>query len=77
MKANEKDVNTYNNSRNEFMEMLQMVDEINKKCRGDNRNYVDYTKNEKGIVIRFDAGEKFSVYNYNIDDNSYIEMINK
>ena len=72
---NEKD-NNNNNSRNEFMEMLQMVDEINKRCRGDNRNYVDYTKNEKGIVLRFDAGEKFSVYNYNIDDNSYIEMIN-
>ena len=59
---------------NEFAEMLKMVDEINKKCRGDNRNYFDYTKNDKGIVVRFDAGDKFAIYNYSIN-YSDIEMI--
>ena len=49
---------------NEFAGILKMVEEINKREKGEERNYLNYNQNEKGLVIKFDAGERYSVSNY-------------
>ena len=63
---------------NEFAGILKLVEEINKREKGEGRNYLNYNNpNEKGLVIKFDAGEKYSVSNCEMSFNEVELLKNK
>jgi hypothetical protein len=59
-------VNEKKEKLNDFALILKDVEEMNKAERAEKRNYLNIAKNDKGLVIRFDAGDKYAISNYSI-----------